>query len=84
VLQGFGGASVLEVAERFDGNAYHAVYTVHLQNAIYVLHAFQKKSRSGIATTANDIKMIQHRVREEEILDAAWSACQQQRGERDS
>jgi phage-related protein len=44
-LAGFGGAGVLEVVEEYDGDAYRAVYTVRLAGAVYVLHAFQKKSR---------------------------------------
>jgi phage-related protein len=41
------GAGVLEVVEDFDGDTYRAVYTVRLAGAVYVLHAFQKKSKSG-------------------------------------
>ncbi|MEO0805194.1 MAG: type II toxin-antitoxin system RelE/ParE family toxin, partial [Cyanobacteria bacterium J06643_4] len=47
-LKGFKGAGVLEVVESFDGNAYRAVYTVKFEGVVYVLHAFQKKSKSGI------------------------------------
>jgi len=49
-LQGFGGSGVLEVVDDFDGDAYRAVYTVRFADVVYVLHAFQKKSTSGIAT----------------------------------
>lgn len=62
-LVGFKGASVLEIVESFDGNAYRAVYTVRFKNAIYVLHAFMKKSKSGIATPRNEIAMIERRLR---------------------
>lgn len=62
-LKGFKGASVLEIVESFDGNAYRAVYTVRFKNAIYVLHAFMKKSKSGIATPRNEIEMIERRLR---------------------
>jgi len=41
-LRGFGGAGVLELIENFETNAYRAVYTVRFENAIFVLHAFQK------------------------------------------
>jgi len=51
VLKGFGGAGLLEVVEQFDGNAYRTVYTVRFAEAVYVLHAFQKKSRRGIKTS---------------------------------
>ena len=49
-LKGFGGASVMEIIDRHDTNTYRAVYTVQFADVIYVLHAFQKKSKRGIAT----------------------------------
>ena len=63
VLKGFGGAGVLEVVEGFDRNTYRAVYTVQLAGAVYVLHAFQKKSKRGIATPQTDMKVIRARLR---------------------
>lgn len=57
-LKGFGGAGVLEIVEDSDGETYRAVYTVRLQNAVYVLHAFQKKSRKGIKTPQTDIDLV--------------------------
>ena len=53
-LKGFAGASVLEIVEDFDGDTWRAVYTVAIEDAIYVLHFFQKKSRKGIATPKKD------------------------------
>ncbi len=50
VLKGFGGAGVLEVVVDHRGDTYRAVYTVKLAGAVYVLHAFQKKSQKGIKT----------------------------------
>ena len=50
VLKGFGGAGVLELIEDHHGNTYRAVYTVRFATKAYVLHAFQKKSKRGIAT----------------------------------
>ncbi len=61
-LKGFGGAGVLEVVEDFDGNTYRAVYTVRFVDAVYVLHAFQKKSKKGIATPKQDIELIRKRL----------------------
>lgn len=61
-LRGFGGAGVLEVIEDFDGNTYCAVYTVKLRSGIYVLHCFQKKSKSGIATPKRDMDLIRRRL----------------------
>ncbi len=61
-LKGFGGASVLEVVEDYDGDTYRAVYTVKFRDAICVLHAFQKKSKHGIATPKQDIDLIRQRL----------------------
>ncbi|HEY9641076.1 MAG TPA: type II toxin-antitoxin system RelE/ParE family toxin, partial [Coleofasciculaceae cyanobacterium] len=57
-LKGFRGTGVLEVVEDFDGDTYRAVYTVKLAGVVYVLHAFQKKSKQGIATPKQDIDLI--------------------------
>src|SRR5579863_5572557 len=54
-LKGFGGAGVLEVVENFDRDTYRAVYTVKFAGVVYVLHAFQKKSKRGRATPQHDI-----------------------------
>ncbi|MES2098156.1 MAG: type II toxin-antitoxin system RelE/ParE family toxin [Pseudomonadota bacterium] len=57
------GAGVFEIVEDFSGDTYRAVYTVRFAEAIYVLHAFQKKSTKGIRTSARDIAMIRNRLR---------------------
>ena len=62
-LKGFGGAGVLEIIERFDGDTYRAVYTVKFREVVYVLHCFQKKSKSGIKTPQQEIELIQRRLR---------------------
>jgi len=62
-LRGFGGAGVLEVVEDFDGDTYRAVYTVKFAGTVYVLHAFQKKSKQGIATPKQDIDLIKERLK---------------------
>ena len=62
-LKGFGGAGVLEIIERFDGDTYRAVYTVKFREVIYVLHCFQKKSKSGIKTPQQDINLIAQRLK---------------------
>lgn len=62
-LKGFGGRGVLEVIEDFDGNTYRAVYTVRFAAVVYVLRAFQKKSKSGIATPKPEIELIKARLR---------------------
>ncbi len=61
-LKGFHGASVLEVAVPFDTNAYRAVYTTKVKEAVYVLHIFQKKSKSGITTPKREIDLIKKRL----------------------
>ena len=60
--KGFGGAGVLEVVADSDGNAFRAVYTVRFAEAVYVLHAFQKKSRRGIATPKAELELIAARL----------------------
>ena len=62
-LKGFGGAGVLEIVDDHDGDTFRAVYTVRFAEAVYVLHAFQKKSKSGIATPARDIETIKARLK---------------------
>ena len=62
-LKGFGGASVLEVVENFDGDTYRAVYTVKFAGVVYVLHAFQKKSKRGRATPRHDIELIKEKLK---------------------
>lgn len=65
-LKGFGGASVLEIVAAHHGDAWRAVYTVRFHDAVYVLHAFQKKSTKGIATPAREIERIRRRLAEAE------------------
>jgi len=62
-MRGFGGAGVLEIAEDFDGDTYRAIYTVKFKEAIYVLHAFQKKSKKGIATPKREMEIVQQRFK---------------------
>jgi phage-related protein len=65
-LKGFGGRSILEIVADFDGNTFRAVYTVRFSDVIYVLHAFQKKSKKGIATPRQTIALIKSRLRDAE------------------
>ncbi len=57
------GPGVFEIVERFDGDTYRAVYTVRFEAAVYVLHAFQKKSPSGVRTAAADVALVGRRLR---------------------
>lgn len=69
-LKGFGGAGVLEIINDHDGDTYRTVYTVRLQTAVYVLHAFQKKSTRGIATSVRDVNLIKSRLARAQRDDA--------------
>ena len=57
------GPGVLEVVESHEGNAYRAVYTVRFPEVVYVLHAFQKKSPSGIRTAKSDVELVGRRLK---------------------
>ena len=57
------GGGVLEVVEDFNKNTYRAVYKVQLGDVVYVLHVFQKKSKSGKATPKADIDLIKSRLK---------------------
>ena len=65
-LKGFGRRSVLELIDDQAGDTYRAVYTVRFEGTVYVLHAFQKKAKKGIATPKRDIELIRRRLREAE------------------
>src|SRR5436190_9011048 len=54
-LRGFGSAGVLEIVDVHHGDSYRAVYTVRFAEVVYVLHAFQKKSKRGIATPKTEL-----------------------------
>jgi phage-related protein len=62
-LKGFGGAGVLEIVDYFDGDTFRAVYAVRFPMAVYVLHAFQKKSKRGIATPKIELETIDRRLK---------------------
>lgn len=68
VLTGFGGAGVVEIVKDYRGDTFRAVYTLRYAGAIYVLHAFQKKSKSGRATPHRDMELIKQRLREAERI----------------
>lgn len=80
-LKGFGGAGVLEIIEDFDGNTYRGVYTVKMKGVIYVLHAFQKKSKSGIKTPEFEIRKIQQRLK---MAEQAYASRKKEDGEKQS
>jgi phage-related protein len=63
-LKGFGGAGVLEVVEDHRGDTYRAVYTVKFREIVFVLHVFQKKSKSGIRTPKHEIDLVRERLKD--------------------
>ncbi len=67
-LSGFGGAGVVEVVKDFRGDTFRAVYTLRYAGAVYVLHAFQKKSKTGRETPRRDIELVKQRLREAEQI----------------
>ena len=56
-------SGVLEIVEDHRGDTYRAVYTMRFAGVVYVLHAFQKKSKSGIKTPQEDVKLIGQRLK---------------------
>ncbi len=75
-LSGFGSAGVLEVVEDHRGDAFRAVYTVKFGGWVYVLHCFQKKSKSGIKTAKEDLDLIKARLKAAAQDFEAWQAKQ--------
>lgn len=57
------GSGVLEVVEDFRGDTFRAVYTVHFEGVVYVLHSFQKKSKTGIKTPKEDVSLVHDRLK---------------------
>ena len=76
VMTGFGSAGVLEVVEDDRGDTYRAVYTVKFAGWVYVLHCFQKKSKSGIKTPKEDMDLIHARLKAAKLDFEAWQTKQ--------
>ena len=76
VMTGFGSAGVLEVVEDHRSDTYRAVYTVKFAGWVYVLHCFQKKSKSGIKTPKEDMDLIHARLKAAKQDFEAWKAKQ--------
>lgn len=62
LLRGMSGG-VYEIVDDFDTNTYRAVYVAKLASGLYVLHCFQKKSKTGIKTPKSDLEMIKSRLK---------------------
>lgn len=76
-LKGFGGAGVLEVVADHRGDTFRGVYTVKFDGAVYVLHAFQKKSTRGAKTAKRDIDLVEKRLKLAAKHYAIWRTSQQ-------
>lgn len=63
-LKGFGGGTVCEIRKSNEDGTFRAVYTVEFNEAVYVLHGFQKKSKAGIKTPQQEIDLIKQRLKE--------------------
>jgi phage-related protein len=60
------GTGTIELVENHDGDTYRAIYTIRFREAVYVLHAFKKKSKRGNKTPQSDIDLIKRRLRDAE------------------
>lgn len=58
------GSGVVELIEDFDGDTYRTIYTVRFREVVYVLHAFKKKSKRGVATPKSDIDLVKRRLKD--------------------
>jgi len=71
-LSGFGGAQIMELWKDNADGTFRAIYTVKYAEVIIILHAFQKKSKKGIATPKQDKELIHSRIRLAEIIYREW------------
>jgi phage-related protein len=67
-MTGFGGAGVVEAIKDYRGDTFRTVYTLRYAGAVYVLHAFQKKSKIGRETPRRDMELIRQRLGEAERI----------------
>src|SRR5271169_2602239 len=65
-LRGFGGAGVVEIVKDYRGDTFRAVYTLRFEGRVFVLHVFQKKSKTGREMPRREMELIQQRLREAE------------------
>jgi phage-related protein len=80
-LSGYGDASVLEIVVDYAGNTFRVVYTTKWRDQLYVLHVFQKKSKSGIKTPKAEINLIDARLKRLREMHAA--AAKRKKGSKD-
>lgn len=72
-LKGFGGAGVLQIVDDFGGDTFRVVYTVLFTSVIYVLHAFQKKSKHAVVTPKSELRLIEQRLKRAREDYEQWS-----------
>jgi phage-related protein len=77
-LRGFGGGGVVEVVEDDEGGTYRVMYTAKFKDAVFVLHAFQKKSKRGISTPIAEMKLVRSRLK---LAEEAYSAMEHTHGQ---
>jgi phage-related protein len=75
-LRGYCGSGLVEIIDDHDGDTFRAVYTVRFEGVVYVLHAFQKKSKSGISAPRKDLVLIDMRLRRAEKDYMEWRASE--------
>jgi len=68
VLSGMGNTNIIEIRENDKSGTYRVVYTVEFHDFVAVLHAFQKKSKQGIATPKQEIELLKSRLKDAKIL----------------
>ncbi len=74
-LKGFKGASILEIVEEDGSGTYRTMYTVQFAEVVYVLHAFQKKSKTGIKTPKQEIDLVEIRLKWAQQKYKEWIAA---------
>jgi phage-related protein len=77
-LKGFSGAGVLEIVEDYDGSTFRGVYTVKYAGAVYMLDAFQKKSKKGARTPPRDLDRLNKRLKAAEEHYKKWQLSRRQ------
>lgn len=68
ILSGMGSAKIIEIRENDRSGTYRIIYTIEMDDFVFVLHAFQKKSKSGIATPKQELDLLKNRLKEAKIL----------------
>jgi phage-related protein len=77
-LKGFVGAKVFEIVLNDVSGTYRAMYTIEFEEVIYVLHAFQKKSKTGIKTDKSDMDLVEQRLKKARQLNQERQKSQHQ------